>query len=297
MKLCQKLSLLTVIVFSNSLFSQNKVGIGVPIPTEALSISKGLNIDHDNENAGTSLLNGLRFGNTAIPAEMVGISSSRNSIFPFPSYSLDFYTNNTRRMIILQNGLVGIGGIIPTLYTLEVTGTVKSGANLRADFDVIANDDVISSDAMSAGTSISAGTFINAGTTINAVSSITAGTNLSATNDVIAGGDLIANGRGVIMNNGVARMKYATYTATFTVTNLAAEGTVTGAVGISPGTFTGTPTAYVGNVTVENGEYYKALIVLENVTTTNVTVRIVNPTANPISFTNATWKIVVVGPY
>jgi len=295
MKFYQKLSLLTVIVFSNSLFSQDKVGIGVTVPTEALSISKGLNIDHNNENDGTSLLNGLRFGNTAVATQMVGICSNRIGLAPL--YTMDFYTNNTRRMIILQNGLVGIGGIIPSLYALEVTGTIRSTANLRADFDVIANDDIISTDAMSAGTSISAGTFITAGTTIHAVASITSGTNISATNDVTAGGDLIANGRGVIMNNGVARMKYATYSATLTVTNLAAEGSVTGAVAIAAGTFTGIPTAYVGNVTVENGEYYKAIIVLENVTATNVTVRVVNPTANPITFAGATWKIVVVGPY
>ncbi len=294
MKLYQKLSLLTAIVFSNSLFSQDKVGIGVTVPTEALSISKGLNIDHNNENDGTSLLNGLRFGNTAVASQMVGICSNRIGLAPL--YTMEFYTNNARRMIILQNGLVGIG-IIPSLYTLEVGGTVNATGNLRADFDVIADDDVIATDAISAGTSINAGTFITAGTTIHAVASITAGTNVSATNDVIAGGDLIANGRGVIMNNGVGRMKYATYSATLSVTNLAAEGTVTGAVAISPGTFTGTPTAYVGNVTVENGEYYKALIVLENVTTTNVTVRVVNPTANPITFANVTWRIVVVGPY
>jgi hypothetical protein len=277
MKLYQKLSLLTVIVFSNSLFSQDKVGIGVTVPTEALSISKGLNIDHNNENDGTSLLNGLRFGNTAVATQMVGICSNRIGLAPL--YTMDFYTNNTRRMIILQNGWIGIGGIIPTLYNLEVNGTIRTTGNLRSDFDVLANDDVIANGTIIAGANISAGT------------------NISATNDITAGGDLTANGRGVIMNNGVARMKYATFSATLTVTNLPAEGTVTGAVAIPGGTFTGTPTAYVGNVTTENGEYYKALIVLENVTATNVTVRVVNPTANPITFANATWKIVVVGPY
>lgn len=269
-------ALFTAMFFSNAIFSQDKVGIGVTLPTEALSIAKGLNIDHNNENTGVSLLNGLKFGNAAVPSQIVGICSNRSSVAPF--YTMDFYTNNTRRMIILQNGFVGIG-TIPTLYNLEVEGTIRTTSNLRSDFDVLANDDVIANGTIIAGANISAGT------------------NISATNDISAGGDLSANGRGVIMNNGVGRMKYATYTATLSVTNLASEGTVTGAINIPVGTFSGIPTAYVGNVWVENGEYYKALIVLENVSATNVTVRVVNPTPSPITFSNASWKIVVVGPY
>jgi len=276
MKSYYQLTLLTALFFSNAIFSQDKVGIGVTVPTEALSIAKGLNIDHNNENTGVSLLYGLKFGSSVSPNQVVGICSNRSGVAPL--YTMDFYTSNVRRMIITQNGFVGIG-TIPSLYTLEVEGTIRAATNLRSDFDVLANDDVIANGTIIAGANISAGT------------------NITATNDISAGGDLSANGRGVIMNNGAARMKYATYTATLSATNLPSEGTVTGTLTIAGGTFSGTPTAYVGNVTVENGEYYKALIVLENVTATNVTVRVFNPTPNPITFSNATWKIVVVGPY
>lgn len=87
--------------------------INVPAPTQNLSVAKGINIDHDNENTGINLLNGLRFGHSATLSQTVGISSNRAGASPF---SLDFYTGNTRRMMLLANGQVGIA-TVPVTYT------------------------------------------------------------------------------------------------------------------------------------------------------------------------------------
>lgn len=54
---------------------------------------------------------------------------------------------------------------------------------------------------------------------------------------------------------------------------------------------------FVGNVTTENGDYYKASIVFENLTATNVTLRAVNLSSAPISFSNAQWRIMIIGTY
>lgn len=269
--------LLAVLLISARVYSQEKVGIGVLAPTEALSVNKGMNVDHDNENAGTNLLNGLKFGNSAISAQLVGISSNRAGASP---YSLDFYTSNSRRMIIMQNGLVGINAV-PTSYFLEVGGTIK-GFTLRSAGSVLAE-----------GGSVTAASSVSAGTSINAVDDIT-----SSNGDIIASnGNLIAGGKGVMMSNSASRQRVVAYTATLSVSSLAAGSSVTGSISISSGTFTGTPTAYVGNVVTENGEYYKAMIVLENVTTSGIIVRVVNVTSSAISFSGAQWKILVIGAY
>ena len=278
MKLLLHLFPLSILFISTHSFSQNNTGIGVSTPTQALSVSRGLNIDHNNENPGSSLLNGLRFGNTTTSLEMTGISSNRaGATEPF---SLDLYTANERRMTILQNGLVGIN-IVPTTYFLEVGGTVK-GTTLRASGNVYAEGgSVISTNAVTAG------------------SNITAANNITATSgDIISvSGELRAGGRGVLMSNSSARQKVVAYTATLGVTNLGAGSSVTGNISISAGTFTATPSAYVGNVITENGEYYKAMLVLENVTTSNITVRVVNVTSAPISFSGAQWRIMAIGAF
>ena len=272
--------MLLIPIFS---FSQN-VGIGVVLPTEALSVAKGLNIDDLNQNPGLSLLNGLRFGNTATPLQMVGISSNRAGVTS--PFSLDLYTANQRRMIITQSGQVGIN-IVPTSYLLEVGGSIK-GTSLTSQGSVFAD-----------GGSVNAATSVNAGTNVTADANIIAASNITATSgDIVAtAGELRADGRGVVMSNNAARQKVVAYAATLSVTGLASGSSVTGSLAISPGTFTLPPTAYVGNILTENGDYYKAMLVLENVTTTNITIRVVNVTSSPITFAGAQWRILAIGSF
>jgi len=283
MKSFKKLSLASMRLIPLFSISQN-VGVGVASPTEALSVARGLNIDDLNQNPGSSLLNGLRFGNTATPLQMVGISSNRVGVTS--PFSLDFYTANQRRMIILQNGLVGIN-TVPTGYFLEVGGTVR-GVTLRSEGSIFAE-----------GGSVNAGTSVNAGSNITADGNITAASNITATaGDIVATtGELSAGGRGVLMSNTAARQRVVAFTATLSVTGLAAGSSVTGSIAIGAGTFTASPTAYVGNVITENGEYFKAMLVLENVTTSNITIRVVNVTSAAITFANAQWRILAIGSF
>ncbi len=277
MKLFKQFSLIALLLTPSFIFSQN-VGIGVPVPTEALSIDRGLNIDNNNQNAGSSLVNGLKFGNTANTIQMAGIGSNRaGATQPF---SLDFYTANLRRIIITQNGLVGINAI-PGSYFLEVGGTVK-GITLRSEGSIFAENG-----------SVNATGSVNAGTNVTAANNITA-----TTGDILAtSGELKAGGKGVLMSNNSTRQKVVAYTSTLSVNNLGSGSSVTGNIAISGGTFSGIPTAYVGNVITENGEYYKAMLVLENVSTSNITIRVVNVTSSSITFSGAQWKILAIGSF
>ncbi len=283
MRTFKKLSLVSLLLIPLFSFSQN-VGIGVVSPTEGLSVLRGLNIDDNNQNAGLSLLNGLRFGNTVTPAQMVGISSNRAGVSS--PFSLDLYTSNQRRMIITQNGFVGIN-IVPTTYFLEVGGSIR-GSTLISQGSMYAE-----------GGSVNASNSVNAGTNVTADASIIAANNITATSgDIVAtAGELRADGRGVVMSNNAARQKVVAYVATLSVTGLPSGSSVTGTLAITPGTFTLPPTAYVGNILSENGDYFKAMIVLENVTTTNITIRVVNVTSSPITFTNAQWRILAIGSF
>jgi len=189
-------------------------------------------------------------------------------------------------MIITQNGLVGIN-IVPASYFLEVGGTIK-GVSLRSEGGIFAE-----------GGSVNAATSVNAGTNVTADANIIAASNITATSgDIVAtAGELRADGRGVVMSNNAARQKVVAYTATLSATGLPSGSSVTGSLAISPGTFTLPPTAYVGNILTENGDYFKAMLVLENVTTTNITIRVVNVSSSPITFSGAQWRILAIGSF
>ena len=284
MKLPKPFSLLFLSFLSGVLFAQNNVGIGVPVPTEALSIDRGLILDYNNQNAGTGILNGIKFGSPGNALQTVGISSNR--IGATQPYSLDFFTANQRRLIITQSGLVGINAI-PSSYFLEVGGTVKA-TTLRSEGSVFAEaGSVTANNSVTAGTSMSAGT------------NITAGNNITATaGDIVAtSGELKAGGRGVVMSNSASRQRIVAYTATLGVNSLAANSSVTGNISISAGTFTATPTAYVGNVITENGDYYRVMLVLENVSTSSITIRVVNVSSSAVSFSGAQWRILAIGQF
>ncbi len=91
-------------------------GIGVSSPQQQLSVGSGIVVDQNNNNNGTSA-NILNFGN----ASGEGIGSKRNA--GAGQWGLDFYTNNTHRMIVANNGNVGINVINPS-SKLEVRGAL-----------------------------------------------------------------------------------------------------------------------------------------------------------------------------
>jgi hypothetical protein len=103
-----------------STYITGNVALGGANPTQTLNLDGGINVDQSGLNIG-SIANGLTFGQ----ASGEGIGSTRvggNT----DSYGLNFYTDFTKRMTILQNGNVGIGTTNPS--TLLVVGTAVSPA-------------------------------------------------------------------------------------------------------------------------------------------------------------------------
>lgn len=92
-------------------------GIGVSIPQQQLSVGGGVVVDQNNSNTGTSANAILSFG--SLSGE--GIGSKRNA--GTGQGGLDFYTNNTHRMIVTNNGNIGINVINPS-SKLEVRGAL-----------------------------------------------------------------------------------------------------------------------------------------------------------------------------
>jgi hypothetical protein len=141
---------------------------------------------------------------------------------------------------------------------------------------------------------------VNAGTSLSVGTNATISGSATVTGNVSVTGAITDNGLGVVVGGGSTQLKVVTYTATLSVTNLAANTLLgaTGSLSIAAGTFSGTPTAYIGNIITgsENGSYYRAVIIPDNVTSTNVRLKIFNPTATPISFSNVQWKVLVIGP-
>ena len=97
-----------------------KVGIGTTSPQQQLSVAGALNIDQGNANIGT-IANSLSFGN--LSREGIG---SRRSGTP-NSNGIDFYTNYMNRMIISNDGRVGIGGILSPIEQVHIYDSINTG--------------------------------------------------------------------------------------------------------------------------------------------------------------------------
>jgi len=125
-------------------------------------------------------------------------------------------------------------------------------------------------------------------------------TNATITGTATVAGALTNNGLGVVVGSNGTQQKIVVYSATLSVSNLAPNSLLgaQGTIGIAAGTFSGTPTAYIGNVisATENGDWYRIVLIPDGVTSTQVKIRLFNPTASTISFSNVTWKVLVVGP-
>lgn len=108
-------------------FAQN-VGINTATPPKMLAVNGSVMVDPNNTNLGTLDSAALLFGTSN-----VGIFSNKN-VGVVNSNGLDFWTNNTRRMIIASNGLVGInlGNSSPTAF-LDVSGSVRARSSLTVN--------------------------------------------------------------------------------------------------------------------------------------------------------------------
>lgn len=104
------------------------VGVNTPAPLKTLSVNGSLLIDQNNTNLGNLDSAALLFGTSN-----VGIFSNKNGGV-VNSNGLDFWTANTRRMVIGSNGLVGInlGNNSPTAF-LDVNGSVRVRSGLTVN--------------------------------------------------------------------------------------------------------------------------------------------------------------------
>ena len=117
-------------------------GIGITTPQQRLSINNGMNIDQSNSNNGGLDNNVFRFGSSsgeAIGSARIGGSDNQ--------FGLDFYTASAKRMVIANNGNVGIGITSPaaTLEVMRGTGTEGTaafqGTNYTSHFNYSTNED------------------------------------------------------------------------------------------------------------------------------------------------------------
>jgi phage baseplate assembly protein gpV len=83
------------------------------------SVINGMNVDQNNLNSGSVSANALTFGN----GSGEGIASKRTA--GGNQYDLEFYTGFNNRMIILNNGAVGIGEANPA-GALHITGPINT---------------------------------------------------------------------------------------------------------------------------------------------------------------------------
>jgi hypothetical protein len=116
----------------------NEVGIGTTSPQQALSVVGGINLDQAGQNIGNVNSNSLTFGS----GSGEGIASKRTS--GGTQYDLEFYTSFNNRMIILNNGNVGIGALVPGAMLQVGTATCNgsswlntSDRNLKEDLAAI----------------------------------------------------------------------------------------------------------------------------------------------------------------
>lgn len=118
--------------------SAQNVGINTANPTKLLSVAGSIAVDHDNANTGTLDSAALVFGTNP---SMVGISSKKTP-GPGSSYGLDFWTNGEKRMVITEDGTVGISAPYPDEnYDLYVGGDIRANTMKmhHANIDVNAN--------------------------------------------------------------------------------------------------------------------------------------------------------------
>ena len=125
--------------------SSQNMGVGTDTPTKKLSVAGSIAVDHDNTNTGSLDSAALVFGTGP---SLVGIFSQKTP--GSGSYNgLDFWTNGQRRMIITEDGTVGInvqnpdpnadlfvGGKIDSYFFETNTATINANAFVGSDLNV-----------------------------------------------------------------------------------------------------------------------------------------------------------------
>jgi hypothetical protein len=249
----------------------SNVGIGTATPRMPLHIASATGLGMVLENPvplTTGLQSGIYFKSSneyygAVKAIGTGSDYGRLGFF---TYAGADSSQLLERVSISDDGTVGIGTTAPAA-TLEVNGSAKvDGTSYLAN--------------------------------VNAATASLSG-NISVAGTASVTGNITSGGLAAVVGNSGTQMKIVAYTATLSVTGLAAN-TLLGATGnlnIS-GLFSSAPTAYIGDIvaSTENGDYYRAVIIPDQVTTTNVRRKIFNPTATAITFSNVSWHVLLVGP-
>lgn len=259
-----------------------KIGIGTDVPRMPLHIASTSGLGMVIENPvilGANVQSGLYFKSSnyyygGIKAIGTSFNSGRLGFF---TYGDPDSTLLLERLSILDNGYVGINTTAPT-SALEVNGnTVVDGTAYVTSLGVSSNASVTGN--LTAGSENVTG-------------------NLSVSGTASVTGKITSGGLAAVVSSST-QMRIVVYSGTLTVNNLAANTllSATGNIGIAGGTFSSAPTVYVGDIvaSTENGDYYRAVIIPDQVTTNNIRIKIFNPTATPISFSNVTWHFMAIG--
>jgi hypothetical protein len=129
-----------------SLTNSGKVGVGTTAPQQGLSVFLGLNLDQFNINNG-SLIDGLSFGS----GSGEGIGSKRTT--GYNQYGLDFYTSFQNRMIITNDGRVGIGYTDPSELLEDRCGgfSTAGGALLSVNGSITCRGNISTSQCVTSG--------------------------------------------------------------------------------------------------------------------------------------------------
>ena len=241
-------------------------------------------IDASGKNSGTSTEHLLLFGNNTSGE---GIGSKRTT--GGNQNGLDFYTSGINRMSIENNGNIGVNVLDPS-SRLEIRGALGfSSTTKRWEMNYDSTDMYFYIDEIGSGRRFYIKNGGNVGINNNNPSE-----KLDVTgNGKFSGNLTVQNGKGLIRNTDGTQSKKLSTTALINSTFTAGQTkmlTITW-----PEAFSGTPEAFVGNVTSGVGGWAELTMSVSNVTTTGADLYIFNPKSSSVS-PNFNIKIIAIGP-